>query len=137
MTYVNTQLSSFVILLIAGLVLGGFFDFYRVWRSRVRVNWLVTSVGDLLFWFLALVIITPLIFWGTWLELRLYVWLALGAGMVFYFGVLSSICIPVFLKFWRLVTWLPRQVGYWSRKLVLLLKKLALGFRRPKQGRKG
>ncbi|HYH01713.1 MAG TPA: spore cortex biosynthesis protein YabQ [Bacillota bacterium] len=136
MAYVNTQLSSFFILLIAGLVLGGFFDFYRVWRSRIRVNWLVTAVGDLFFWFLALVLMTPLIFWGTWLELRLYVWLALGFGMVFYFSVLSSICISVFLKFWRLVTWLPRQVGYWNRKIGLVFKKLTLGLRRLKQGKK-
>ncbi|HEY8464720.1 MAG TPA: spore cortex biosynthesis protein YabQ [Bacillota bacterium] len=124
MNYVHTQLSSFLILLITGLVLGGFFDFYRVWRSQIRVNWFNTAVGDLFFWILALVLATPLIFWGTWLELRFYVWLALGLGTGLYFFVFSSLCIPIFLKFWQTVTWLPRQLGYLKRKVGLRLKQI-------------
>lgn len=91
------------------MILGGFFDLYRVFRSTIKVNKLIDSIGDLLFWLCSLMLLGPLIYWSTWLELRFYVWLALGAGLVFYMMVFSPKLILVYLRFWKAITWLPRQ----------------------------
>jgi spore cortex biosynthesis protein YabQ len=123
MEYVAVQLSSFLTLLLTGMVLGGFFDLYRVWRSTVKVNWVITAGGDLVFWLLALLLATPLIFWSTWFDLRLYVWLAIAGGLILYFMVFSRLALPGLVRFWRVVTWLPRQVVRVKRQFQLLWQK--------------
>jgi spore cortex biosynthesis protein YabQ len=123
MEYVVVQLSSFLTLLLTGMVLGGLFDLYRVWRGTIRVNWLITAGGDLAFWLIALLIATPLIFWSTWLELRFYVGLAITTGLVVYFMVFSRLVLPWLVRFWRTVTWLPRQVSRVKQQCRLLWQK--------------
>jgi spore cortex biosynthesis protein YabQ len=120
--YVTTQLSSFLILLLTGALLGAFFDFYRVLRGVVRAGPLFTMVGDLLFWLGAFVLAVPLIYWSTWLELRFYVWAALLLGITLYFPVLSPLLIPVYLRFWRTVTWLPRHLRLMFQKAGVFIK---------------
>ena len=130
MEYLHLQFSSFLILFATGMLLGGFFDLYRVFRCRIRTNFCVDFLGDLLFWLLALVITGCLIYWSTWLELRVYVWLTLLIGLACYFLYFSAALIPLFLRFWQGIGWLPRQVakGAWQagilgRKLRWLAKR--------------
>jgi spore cortex biosynthesis protein YabQ len=123
MEYVAVQLSSFLTLLLTGMVLGGFFDLYRVWRSTVKVNWVITAGGDLVFWLIALLLATPLIFWSTWLDLRLYVWLAITGGLILYFLVFSRLVLPELVRFWRVITWLPRRVSRVKRQFQLFWQK--------------
>lgn len=107
MTYIYQQLSAFTILLIAGMVLGAFFDLYRVFRSRIKVNGMIDGIGDIIFWLVSLVMMIPLLYWGVWLELRLYVWIAVTLGVFGYFFMFSRICIPVYRRFWISAMWLP------------------------------
>ncbi len=138
MEYLNLQMSSLLILLGTGWFLGAFFDLYRVLRCRTRRNFFTDLLGDLVFWLLALCGAGLLIYWGTWLELRLYVWLIIAVGLVLYFSFFSPVLIPLFLRFWQMVGWLPRQVanGVWHARIIarkagwLLAKKTSL----PKQG---
>jgi spore cortex biosynthesis protein YabQ len=124
MEFVKQQLSSSLILLLTGMVFGGFFDLYRVFRGVIKVNKMVDLVGDLLFWVLVLFLITPLIYWGTWLELRFYVWVSLGAGLALYYWLFSPALIPVYLRFWRLMGWFPRQAASGTWRLWLFFRKI-------------
>lgn len=123
MDFVKVQMSTSVLLLLTGMVLGGFLDLYRVFRATVKVNKLIDFFGDLIFWILAVILLTPLIFWSTWLELRLYVWLFLLIGLLMYYFLFSQILIPFFLKFWHAVTWVPRQLYHGTQWLKLTIKK--------------
>ena len=107
---VQLQLSSALVLFLTGMVMGGLFDLYRVIRSKAKLTKLKVICGDLLFWVAVAVVVTPLIFWGTWLELRLYVWCLLIAGVSFYFVVFSKTVIGLIVKSWQLISWLPRQL---------------------------
>lgn len=129
MEYVNLQFNSFLLLILTGMILGGFFDLYRVFRSTIRVNKLIDSIGDLLFWLFSLMILGPLIYWSTWLELRFYVWLALGGGLTFYLMVFSPKLIRIYLRFWKAITWLPRQIVDLMQRIKFLIEKCALSFR--------
>lgn len=114
MEYVEQQLSSCWVLLIAGMGLGLFYDFYRVFRGRAGFKsgrCLIEALADLVFWCLALILITPFIFWSTWLELRLFVWLLILAGLVFYFVLFSKALLPLIRSFWSAVLWLPRRAA--------------------------
>ena len=126
----NIQLSSIFVLLAAGMVFGVIYDFYRVLRGKIIDNKgrsrarSVNFIGDLCFWGFVFLVVTPFIFWGTWLELRLYVWLALLVGVGLYFGIFSSILIPWILCFWRILTWAPRQISMAIWQFRIFLKKL-------------
>lgn len=114
------------------MILGGFFDLYRVFRSTIKVNKLIDAIGDLLFWLLSLLLLGPLIYWSTWLELRFYVWLALGAGLFFYLAVFSPKLIRIYLRFWKAITWLPRQTINSLQRFKFAIAKLSFSFRANK-----
>ena len=124
MIHLNLELSSCLVLLVTGMVLGGFFDLYRTFRSTVKVNKLFDFMGDLIFWVLALILITPLVYWGTWLELRLYVWLLLLAGLVLYFLVFSKSMLSWYLRFWRGMSWLPKNIMKFLWHIWMFIRKL-------------
>ncbi len=107
MEFIYLQLNTFLVLLFTGILWGIFFDLYRVFRSRIRVNRAIDVIGDVIFWILAAILIIPFIYWATWLELRLFVWIIILLGLILYFTCLSSILIPVFKIFWQAVNWFP------------------------------
>lgn len=107
MEFIHLQLNTFLVLLFTGILWGIFFDLYRVFRSRIRVNRVIDGMGDVIFWILAAMLIIPFIYWATWLELRLFVWFIIILGLILYFVYLSSILIPVFKIFWQAVNWFP------------------------------
>jgi len=130
--YVNLQFNSFLLLILTGMILGGFFDLYRVFRSTIKVNKLIDSIGDLIFWLCCLMLLGPLIYWSTWLELRFYVWLALGVGLVFYLMVFSPKLIRIYFRFWKAITWLPRHIANLIQHLKFAIEKIALSIRARK-----
>jgi spore cortex biosynthesis protein YabQ len=111
------------------MVGGALFDFYRVLRGRMKTGVWLSGLGDLLFWFCAFVVAVPLIYWGTWLELRLYVWLVLLGGAVFYFLIISPALIPLYVRWWRAAVWLPRFLLALPWRGRLLLRRLVAFFR--------
>ncbi|NLW48640.1 MAG: hypothetical protein GXY86_15100 [Firmicutes bacterium] len=133
MEYVNLQLNSFLILFLTGIFWGGFFDLYRVLRSTIKVNPVIDNLGDLFFWLISLLLIGPMVFWSTWLELRFYVWLALGMGLVAYFSIFSAKLIRAYLRFWKAITWAPRLIGKLTQHLKLVLTKTAFSYRVKKK----
>lgn len=124
MDNINLQLGSGLLLLLIGIILGGYIDFYRVFRSKIRLNKFVDAIGDLLFWVLAVMIFIPLMYLVNWLELRLYVVMALLVGLSFYYLCFSKFFIWLFLGFWKVITWLPRQLTDRLKRIQLFLSKI-------------
>lgn len=133
MEYVNLQFNSFLFLFLGGMLWGSFFDLYRVFRSTIKVNPVIDNLGDLFFWLMSLLLLGPLFYWSTWLELRFYVWLALGAGLLLYFSVFSVKFIRFYLRFWRAITWAPRQIGKLTQYLKLIFTKTTFKYRAKKK----
>ncbi len=124
MEFIHLQLNIFLVLLFTGILWGIFFDLYRVFRSRIRVNRVIDGMGDVIFWILAAMLIIPFIYWATWLELRLFVWFIIILGLILYFVYLSSILIPVFKIFWQAVNWFPGIIINILSRLKYNLRKL-------------
>lgn len=89
MSSLAEQTYAFLMTILAGGVIGFLFDLYRVFRSALRPKQLATAVTDLLYW----IVVTPMVFAlllaGNWGELRLYVAVGLGVGLLLYFQALS------------------------------------------------
>jgi spore cortex biosynthesis protein YabQ len=132
MEFVHWQLNTFLVLLFTGMLWGAFFDLYRVFRSQIRVNRAIDVIGDILFWIFAAILIIPFIYWATWFELRLFVWLIIILGLILYFTFLSRILIPVFKGFWRAVNWFPGKIISMIGRFKTNLERLLHFFDRKK-----
>lgn len=105
------QTETFIILLATGFLLGFIFDFYRVLRGIHKLRGITTAAGDLLYWFIATALTGSALLYSNGGEIRLYIFLALAAGALTYFKVLSRTCI-------RLIVYLLRAftvVTHWCK----------------------
>lgn len=96
------QLYAFALSMLGGMAIGLGFDVYRAARSLRRPGPIVTAVGDVLFVLVAAV-------WTGWVlwqaaagEPRLYVLVALAAGLSTYAGLASATVLPFARACWRI-----------------------------------
>lgn len=87
------QTYAFLMTILAGGVAGFLFDLYRVARSLTRPRQLATAVADLLYWIVVTPIVFALLLAGNWGELRFYVLIGLGVGLLLYFQALSPLVL--------------------------------------------
>lgn len=97
MESLGTQLYAFGIVLLAGITLGLFFDFFRVVRGLIRPGFIGTPILDLLFWALITPILILYLLLANWGELRGYVIIGLLLGLFFYRLILSGMVISFLL----------------------------------------
>ena len=79
MEKIDWQLSTIVLLMLAGAGGGFLADCFRILKKG-RKN----QVLDFVFWPVSLLFLSPVIFYANWGEVRLYLWLRLGSGVVLY-----------------------------------------------------
>jgi len=92
------QFEVLIIMIITGALLGVLFDFYRIMRGFVKPRWYITSVGDLVYWLLATVIVFGALLIGNWGEVRVYVFFGLAAGVAGYNRWLSRPTLKVLIQ---------------------------------------
>lgn len=115
------QLNAFLFTLLAGLLSGLAYDFYRVLRQVLRLKKTGTFVGDLLFWLFLMVAVFGILLAGNDGEVRFYVFLglALGAGIhliffsqaarrmimrvLFFLSRMTQMIIAGMLALWRII----------------------------------
>lgn len=121
---------EFYIFLIAinyGLILGGIYDFYRVFRYFSKPKKLLTTIGDLLFWLIITLIIFVFLVNRTDGIIRGFVLLGFIIGYVFYIKAISKYSF-LFLK-WifklilDLISEIIRIITYPFRKVFNLFGK--------------
>lgn len=98
---INAQFYSFLGTVLTGFVLGGLFDFYRVFRLLTKPKKLLTCLGDLLFGLFAALAVFLILLYSNWGEFRLYVFLGMFLGIFFYYNLLSRLVVKVLLAFCR------------------------------------
>lgn len=99
---VISQLQAMFITIIAGMLLGLVFDFYRVLRGLIRPRGWLSSLGDLLYWLVATAVVFTALLLGNWGELRLYAFLSLLAGVGAYYRLCSVFAVRTLLAALRL-----------------------------------
>lgn len=117
------QTYAFLMTILAGSIVGLLFDVYRVLRSAFRPKQIATALADLLFWIVVTPTVFALLLAGNWGELRAYVLIGLGLGLLLYFQTLSAVVI------WCLAGAL-RGIG---RMIASLVYRVARGISYPFQ----
>ncbi|MBU2700676.1 spore cortex biosynthesis protein YabQ [Sporomusaceae bacterium BoRhaA] len=86
----ESQLATFLWLALTAIALSFLFDCYRFMRKTLRLRVLTTAVADLCFWLLAALIVFSVLLCSNGGEMRLYVFISLALGALFYYRLLSS-----------------------------------------------
>ena len=92
---VTNQAYIFLIFIANGIVIGLLFDFFRIMRRSFKTSDVMTYIEDILFWILTGILILYSIFVFNNGELRLFMFLAIGIGIITYILLFSSYIIKI------------------------------------------
>ncbi len=97
MDSLSVQLYAFATTLLAGVSTGFLFDLYRLLRSWLRPGTISAVIMDLFFWVVLAPVIIIYMLMANWGELRLYVFIGVLLGLVFYYLIFSKLVIRIFI----------------------------------------
>ena len=92
---VTNQAYLFLIFISNGVIIGILFDFFRILRKSFKTSDIITYIEDLLFWILTGFTILYFIFTFNNGEIRLFMFLAIGIGIIAYILLFSSYVIKI------------------------------------------
>lgn len=92
---ITGQAFLFLIFTLNGLIIGLFFDFFRILRKCFKTPNLVTYIEDIIFWILTGFLVLYSIFIFNNGEIRLYMFLGIGIGILMYILIFSNSIIRV------------------------------------------
>ena len=98
------QAYLFLMFIINGILLGIIFDIFRVLRKSFKTSDIITYIEDIIFWIISGIITLYFIFYLNNGEVRLYIFIGIILGSLFYMLTISkyfvkiSVCIVLAIK---------------------------------------
>ena len=92
------QAYIFLLFTLNGVIIGLFFDFFRILRKSFKTKNIVTYIEDGLFWILTGISIIYFMYKFSDGNLRLYMVIGLSIGFILYLLVVSKTIINIFVK---------------------------------------
>ncbi|HHY33006.1 MAG TPA: hypothetical protein GX515_08340 [Firmicutes bacterium] len=86
---VESQAFTLLVTILTGVIVGVFFDLYRVARSVLGLGPVATAAGDLLFSLFATTVAFTFLLATCWGEVRFFMFLGFAAGFAGYRAVLG------------------------------------------------
>ncbi len=106
---VENQVVIFLSFVIAGMLGGICFDFFRALRKNFDTIDLVVYIEDFIFWFLLLLVTLVTAYIVSDGEIRVYMLFSMVLGGVIYFLIFSKIFYKVFSLFFRYIESIGRN----------------------------
>jgi len=85
------QITLFIFSLLSGMLVGIFFDVYRVIRGFEQPGIIITAIQDLLFWILTSIIVFIFMMYTNYAYMSFNVFVYNGIGLFIYFKLFSHI----------------------------------------------
>lgn len=95
---INSELYIFLAFILIGLLIGLFFDFFRILRKVYKTSNFVTLIEDVVFWIISGTILLVGIFILNGGKLRIFLFIGIIIGLLFYITVISKFIIKVGIK---------------------------------------
>lgn len=92
---VTNQINLFLLFILNGLLIGLFFDFFRILRKSFKTNDFITYIEDMIFWIVTGLSILYFIFVFNNGEIRFYMFLGIILGVTIYMFLFSSYIIKI------------------------------------------
>lgn len=89
------QLYSFVIYMISGMIIGIFFDIFRILRKSFKTSDIITYIEDIIFWICSGIFLLFVLFKFNNGEIRSYIIIGLLLGILIYMLTISKYFIKI------------------------------------------
>ena len=106
---IYNQLYNLLVFLITGIIIGILFDIFRIFRKSFKTPDFLTYLEDILFWILTGFVLLFSIFVFNSGEIRSYIFVGLGVGIIMYLLTISKYFIKISNQ---LINILKRIIGY-------------------------
>ncbi|MEW6624155.1 MAG: spore cortex biosynthesis protein YabQ [Bacillota bacterium] len=103
MVPVDQQIISFVVTIGLGFAMGFVFDFYYIVRCFFKPRKIIIHVTDLLVWLLLTAVVFVVLILTNWGDVRAYVFIGIGVGLITYYRLLSSLVKKVYKFLFELI----------------------------------
>lgn len=100
---ITNQAYLFLIFIINGIIIGLLFDFFRILRKTFKTKDIITYIQDIIFWILTGFVILYSTFTFNNGEIRIFMFIAIFLGILFYLTLISTYIIKVNVKFINLI----------------------------------
>ena len=92
---ISNQLYVFLIYSFSGVIIGLFFDVFRILRKSFKTPDFITYIEDIIFWILTGLFLIYIIFKFNNGEIRSYIFIGLGIGILLYLLIFSKYFIKI------------------------------------------
>lgn len=123
----TNQAYNFIVFVLNGFIIGLLFDIFRILRKSFKTGDFITYIEDFVFWILTGTLLLYSIFKFNNGQIRLYIFLGLTLGTLFYMLAFSKVFVKISVKiilFVKKITYLI--IINPIKKVVKLIKRLAL-----------
>lgn len=130
------QAYIFFIYVLSGILIGIFFDLFRILRKSFNTPDIVTYIEDTIFWILTGIFLLYITFKFNNGEIRAYIFLGLIIGITFYILLFSKYFIKINVKIMLILKKIVGKIIIWPLKLIrkLILKPVSFIFINIKKG---
>lgn len=107
------QITLFIFSLFSGMLVGIFFDVYRVIRGFEEPGTVITAIQDLLFWILTGIIVFIFMMYTNYAYMSFNVFVYNGVGLFVYFKLFSHIFLLGYGKILNAILTIFRVMFYY------------------------
>lgn len=94
----KNQIYLFAIFLANGILIGLFFDFFRILRKVFKTTNFITYIEDIIFWLISGSLFLFNAFYFNNGQIRMFMILGIGIGLIFYILTVSKFIIKINVK---------------------------------------
>lgn len=116
-----SQLYSLLIFTITGIIIGVFFDIFRILRRSFKTPDIITYIEDILFWIFTGIFFIMVLFKFNNGEIRSYVLLGLLFGIMIYMLIISKYFIKINIAIIKII---KKVVSYPIKIILKIIKPL-------------
>ena len=103
MISINQQFGLIAFSLVAGIITGVMFDFYRLIRGFNNSNKIITFIEDTLFWIFTAVVVFIFLVYNNYAYIGMYLYMWIVIGIYLYIKLASKIFINSQYRFFKVL----------------------------------
>lgn len=112
------QLICFGYFISVGIIIGSIFDIFRIWRKTIHTSDIITNIQDILFCLITGIIIITSIFYFNNGELRLFIFIGIITGAIFYMLLISKYIMAISIK---IINFVKKTVHLLIQPFIILI----------------
>lgn len=112
------QLICFGYFISVGIIIGSIFDIFRIWRKTIHTSDIITNIQDILFCLITGIIIIISIFYFNNGELRLFIFIGIITGVIFYMLLISKYIMAISIK---IINFIKKIVHLLMQPFIILI----------------